>query len=398
MWFHWTAAALLACVAIAWLSIFVELAIGMRSVPNLDQVEPLACGNAADCPRVSILFSARDEATKLPAALASFLAVDYPNLEVVAVNDRSADGTRAILDAAAAKDARLKVVHIDELPAGWLGKSHGLQTAFEHSTGEWLVFTDADVKFSKDLLRRVVALASAQQLDHVPLLGFSEMSTFGEKILMSFFGVGFSLGTKPWRKNKPGSRFYVGVGAFQMVRRSAYIAMGEHKRLKMEVVDDIKLGKLMQNAGFRSQAATCGKRVSVYWHHGVAATIRGTEKNFFATCRYNLALAILQLLALFVAIEFPWIALLVVARSWPHDSLRLAALACGAVAIAIPVAMQAAVALSFEISPLYALTSPIGGLLIAWMMIRSTYVTLKNGGVTWRDTFYPLDELKRGSV
>ena len=394
MWLHWTLTALVVLIAIVWVFTFIEMAIGMRSLPNLDNIAPLG---GPDFPRVSILFSARDEAAKLPAALTSFLAVDYPDFEVVAVNDRSSDNTRALLDAAAAKDARLRVVHITDLPAGWLGKTHGLQTAFENATGEWLVFTDADVKFTPDVIRRVVALAVAQKLDHVPLLGFSEMSTVGEKVLMSFFGLSFTLGTKPWKKGKPGSRFYFGVGAFQMVRRSAYVAVGEHKRLRMEVVDDVKVGKLMQNAGFASRPALCGKRVSVYWHQGVAATIRGTEKNFFATCQYKLGAAAAQVSALLLAIELPWIALLV-AYGWPHDKLRTATLLSAAIAIAIPMAIQAAVAVSFELSPLYALTSPVGALLVAWMIIRSTYITLKNGGVTWRDTFYPLDELKRGSV
>jgi glycosyltransferase involved in cell wall biosynthesis len=395
MWWHWLVTAMLGGVALAWVATIVDMAIGMLSVPDLANIEPLA---GADLPRVSIVFSARDEAEKLPAALASFLAVDYPNLEVVAVNDRSEDATRGILDAAAARDSRLTVVHIKDLPAGWLGKTHGLQTAFERSTGEWIIFTDADVKFAPDLLRRVLALALRGRIDHLPLLGFSEVRSIGEKILMTFFGMSFAMGTKPWRAGKPGSRFYFGVGAFQMVRRSAYVAMGEHKRLAMEVVDDVKLGKLMQNAGFCSRPAMCGKSVSVYWHSGVAATIRGTEKNFFATCEYSLARAVGSVVGLFVGIEFPWIALVMIGYGWPHGWLRVAAIAFAAVAIAIPLLMQIAVAVSFEISPLYALTQPLGGILVGWMILRSTYVTLKNGGVSWRGTFYPLEELRRGMV
>lgn len=392
MWWHWAVTAMLGCVALGWIGTLIELAIGINSVPHLEDIEPLA---GADCPRVSILFAARDEAEKLGPALASFLSVDYPNFEVIAVNDRSEDATQQILEAAAAKDPRVKLVRITELPQGWLGKTNGLQTAFEHSSGEWIVFTDADVKFSRDVLRRVVALATMQQIDHLPLLGFSEMTSFGEKILMSFFGMSFAIGTKPWRKSKPGSRFYVGVGAFQMVRRSAYVAMGEHKGLAMEVVDDIKLGKLMQNAGFRSRPAFCGRMVSVYWHQGVAATIRGTEKNFFATCQYSLPVAAANLVSLLLGVQLPWIAVLLALR-WDHDFTRTLTLALAAISILIPVLMESAVAISFEISPLYALTAPIGGLLVGWMLIRSTYVTLKNGGITWRGTFYPLDALKRG--
>jgi hypothetical protein len=392
MWWQWAITALAGCAALGWIATFVEAAVGVPSMPNLADVEPLAGTN---CPRVSILFAARDEAEKLPAALATLLALDYPNFEVIAVNDRSEDATKQILEAAAAKDPRLKVVHITELPPGWLGKTHGLKTAFEHSNGDWIVFTDADVKFSRDLLRRAVALAVSEKIDHLPLLAFSETTTFGERILMSFFAMGFAVGTKPWRKSKPGSHFYTGVGAFQMVRRSAYVAMGEHKRLAMEVVDDIKLGKVMQDAGFRSQAAFCGKTVSVYWHHGVAAIVRGTEKNFFASAQYNLAVAAMQLLSLLAGIELPWFAS-IFALTWEHGPARSVTLALASIAIAIPVLMETAVAVAFEISPLYALTQPIGGLLLGWMLMRSTYMTLKNDGITWRGTFYPLDELRRG--
>jgi cellulose synthase/poly-beta-1,6-N-acetylglucosamine synthase-like glycosyltransferase len=394
MWWQWAITALAGCAALGWIAVFTEAAVGLPSMPNLAEVEPLA---GANCPRVSILFAARDEAEKLPAALATLLALDYPNYEVIAVNDRSDDTTQQILETAAAGDPRLKAVHVTELPSGWLGKTHGLQTAFEHSDGEWIVFTDADVKFSRDLLRRAVALTTAQQIDHLPLLAFSETTTLGERILMSFFAMGFAVGTKPWRKGKPGSRFYVGVGAFQMVRRSAYIAMGEHKKLAMEVVDDIKLGKVMQDAGFRSQAAFCGKMVSVYWHRGVAATIRGTEKNFFAGAQYSVAVAVAQVASLLAGIELPWLAL-IFALSWNHGLARTLALAFAAIAIALPVLMESAVAVAFEISLLYALTQPIGALLLGWMLIRSTYVTLKHGGITWRGTFYPLEDLRRGMV
>lgn len=383
---HWVVTGTLGLVAGAWILQALEVAWGLRGMPELKDVTPLA---DAESPRVSILFAGRDEAEKIGAAVESFLSVDYPNHEVVAVNDRSDDATQEILERVAARDARLKVIHVTELPSGWLGKTHGLQKAFEASTGEWLAFTDADVKFGPDLLRRAVALAIRDRIDHLPLFGYAETFTFGERVLMTFFGLSFALGTKPWKKGKPGSRFYVGVGAFQMVRRSAYIAMGEHKRLAMEVVDDIKLGKAMQNAGFRSQAAIADRRVSVHWHKGVRATIRGTTKNFFATSQYSLATVTAQVIAVLLGCVIPWVAILFV-----HGWARIFA----AVAVGIALAMQVGVTMEFEVSPLYALTMPAGALLLCWMLVRSTFVTLRDGGINWRGTFYRLSDLKKGLV
>ena len=169
---HWLALVLTFTAALFWVLNAIDVALGARKIPALRDIAPL---DDADCPPVSILFAARDEEEKLPGALATFLALDYPRYEVIAADDRSEDRTSEILRAAAEKDARLKYVRIDSLPAGWLGKPHALQQAFELCKGEWIVFTDADVHFSPDLLRRSVALAKREGWDHLTLLGGVEM-------------------------------------------------------------------------------------------------------------------------------------------------------------------------------------------------------------------------------
>src|SRR5262249_51176913 len=178
---------------------------------------------------------------------------------------------------------RLRAIHVRELPADWLGKPHGLQKAYEASSGEWLVFTDADVHFAPDLLRRAIALAEARKLDHLTLFGDVEMNGFWDRALLTFFALGFSVASNASAVSNPKSKAYVGVGAFQLLRRTAYEASGTHARLAMEVVDDMKLGKIVKQAGFRSGAALAQSFVSVRWHSGLGNIIRGVTKNFFAT-------------------------------------------------------------------------------------------------------------------
>jgi len=183
---HWFWTGLLGFIAFAWLLAAIDLARGALVIPALNKVLVRPAGSGHDGgserpPRVSILFSALDEADKLPAALATFLAQDYPDFEVIAVDDRSEDATGSILDAAARENPRLKVVHVASLPAGWLGKPHGLQQAFEHSSGDWLVFTDADVRFEPDVLRKTIALAEEKHWDHLTLLCHAEMFTPAKK-------------------------------------------------------------------------------------------------------------------------------------------------------------------------------------------------------------------------
>ncbi|MGH9713163.1 MAG: glycosyltransferase [Candidatus Acidiferrales bacterium] len=384
MHFFWLGLVFLA--ALFWILNTIDFALGIPRLKILSTVTPLG---DAECPSVSVIFAARDEAEKLPGALEKLLALDYPRYEVVAVNDRSEDGTQEILENAARSDPRLKVVHLSSLPAGWLGKPHALQQAYEHASGDWIVFTDADVHFSPDLLRRTVALAQAERWDHMTLLGRVEMHGLGERIALTFVAMAFLMGMRPWWVSNPRSPFYAGIGAFQMIRRSAYEAIGGHRRLAMEVVDDMKLGKLAKVGGFRSGVANSGDLISVRWHAGVGNIVRGTTKNFFAAGGFRLWIACLQVTGLLWMFVLPLVALRL---------LHGAGFVLAAIAVGLTVLTEAGVALEFGLSPLYALTFPIGALIFAWMIARSTIVTLWSGGITWRGTFYPLKELKRGVV
>lgn len=384
MHIFWTA--LFGLIALLWALQCIEIARGIRLLPHLKDV---AAADGPNLPKISILVAARDEARKLPEALASFLTLDYPNYEVVAVNDRSTDGTRKILDSAAREHTNLKVVHVESLPEGWLGKPHALQQAYEHSAGEWLVFTDADVYFAPDVLRRAIAVTLTNGWDHLTLLGRAEMFRFFEKITMTFFGFGFVIGTKPWQAHNPKSRGYLGVGAFQMVRRSSYEAMGTHRKLRMEVIDDMKLGKLIKEAGFSSGAARAGESVSVHWHNGVRNIVRGTTKNFFATSGFSVPRTLFRIFGLLLMCVFP-----VCAVAFMHGL----ALAFDIIAVALPVIAHGEAAREFGESRLWGLSLPIGALIFVWMLGRSMVVTLRQGGIEWRGTFYPLKDLKSGIV
>jgi glycosyltransferase involved in cell wall biosynthesis len=383
---HFFGIALFGVVAFFWLTYGLRVAYGAIRLPWVKDFPPAP---DAECPRISILFAARDEEEKLPAALATLMEIVYPELEIVAVDDRSQDATGRILDEFAATHPRLRVAHVERLPEGWLGKTHALQKAYEASLGEWLLFTDADVRFKPDVVRRVVSLVKAHNLDHLSLLGDVEMVGVWEKVLITFFGLGFHLAADPSRVSNQRSSRYVGVGAFQLLRRSAYEASGTHRRLAMEVVDDMKLGKILKQAGFRSGCAVAQDLVTVRWHAGVGNLVRGVTKNFFAGAGYDLRLVTVQLAALLVMDILPFVGVV-----FGHGWIR----AFSAIAVLIAVSFHVGVAWVMRVSPLYALTHPLGAALFFYMLLRSTVVTLRQGGIVWRETFYPLEELKRGVV
>lgn len=359
---------------------------GMARIPVLTQVTPF---DGPKFPRVSILFAARDEAAKLPEALASLLTLDYPNYEMIAVDDRSEDATLDILNNFAQRDTRLRVVHIAELPQGWLGKPHALEMAYRESAGEWLVFTDADVQFAPDLLRRALALIQQERSDHLTLLAGLDLRGFWEPTAVGYLGVCFALGVRPWQVSNPKSKVYMGVGAFQMIRRSTYEAIGTHRRLAMEVLDDMKLGKLVKQNGFRSGVAPSENFLRIRWQEGIGNVIKGMTKNMFAGFDFNIAKTLLGVTGIFVISVLPILGII-----FARGPAQIAA----GVAAAVAMVFEAQLMTQAKASRWFGVTHALGAMIVCYIILRSMVVTLGRGGVVWRGTFYALEELKRGLV
>jgi glycosyltransferase involved in cell wall biosynthesis len=373
-------------IAFFWLFHGLQSAVGLFRLPWLKNFPPLV---ATESPSVSLVFAARDEQQKLPRALETLAKIDYPNLEIIAVDDRSRDATGPILDDFARGHDRLQVVHVTELPPGWLGKPHALQKAYEASKGDWLLFTDADVRFAPDALSRAMTLVRDQKLDHLTLFGDVDMVGFWETVLVTFFGLAMHIAGDSHRVSNPNSRAYLGIGAFQLVRRSAYEACGTHRRLAMEVVDDMKLGKILKLGGYRSCVGVAAEYVAVRWQAGVGNLIRGVTKNFFAALGYSVPFVTAATCGMFLTNVAPFLGII-----FGHGWVRFLA----AISVAIALSFHAVVDLGAKVSPFYALTHPVGAVIFCWMLLRSTIVTLWRGGVEWRGTFYKLEDLRKGVV
>lgn len=339
-------------------------------------------------PKLTIIVPALNEEHTIEPAMRSLLAMDYPDYEVIAVDDRSTDRTGEILDLLAKEDGRLKVLHIKELPHGWLGKNHALHAGSLQASGDWILFTDADVHFAPDALRRALRYALANNLDH--LVAFPEMDTrdFWERLYVSYFGSMFTIWSRPWAASNPRSKAYIGVGAFNLVRTGLYRSFGGHSVLPMDVADDVKLGKMMKRNGGRQECITAEGLIKVRWVEGLRGAILGGEKNMYAGIDYKPLLAIRTALALFAGVIWPPIGLFV----GPLPSRLLCA---GAL-----LGMMACVRASgfLRLNALYGLAYPLGAALFLYAMLRSMVLAHRRGGIIWRGTLYPLQKLRRGIV
>ena len=387
IYFHWILGSIL---AVAWFSRIVDAAFGMSKVadishPQWDRRPP---GN----PRVSIIVPARNEHEDVEAALLRLLAVDYENYEIIAVNDRSTDSTGVIMDRVAASPAahgRLKVIHVTELPQGWLGKTHAMWCAAEQATGNWLLFTDADVMFKPDALRRALAYAEAEPADHVVLFPRMVMKRPGERMMIAFFQTLFVFGHRPWKVSDPKASDHIGVGAFNLVRRSVYEEVGTYQRLRLEILDDMKLGKVIKQAGFAQRNVFGDDLISIHWAKGAGGVVRNLTKNFFAVLSFQVLRSVLSCIALAVLNFGPFLGTALV-HGWARAPYSLALLSMFLIYLGM--------SWRSSIPPYYFVLHPISTALFSYTVLLSMFLTLKQGGVVWRGTFYALEELKDGLV
>ena len=336
-------------------------------------------------PRLSVIIAARNEAETIENALKSVLAQNYPNLEIILVNDRSNDGTDKILQKLAEKDPRVLIHHVEELPLGWLGKVNAMQQGFGRSTGVWLLFTDADVHFQEESLERIIDVAERSSVDYLCVVPEIQARQSLLKALYTVSLSGFFLATRIWEVKDQNS--FVGVGACGLVRRSLLSQNPGLPWLKMEVVDDLALAQLAWQAGGKLDVYWGRECLGVEWYPSIGELIRGLEKNLFAGAQYQYWRALLGIIGiLFVAIA-PWLSIF--SGNW---LLTLAAVGAFSGYWLAWITGDKAQGVGW----LERLISPSLLLVIAWALARSTFMTWRQGGVKWRETFYSIAALRRG--
>jgi glycosyltransferase involved in cell wall biosynthesis len=364
-----------------WLTMALLQLRVVRSVPS---IQGLRAPPPRKWPRLSLIMPARDEEHTLEPALRSKLGNTYPELELVLVDDRSTDATGAVADAFARTEPRLQVVHVEHLPEGWLGKVHAMQRGLERASGEWLLFSDADVHLAPGTLERVIAHAEHEGLDHVCVLPSITGSGFVLQATISSFLRLICVGARLWAVPDPRSSAAVGIGAFNLVRRSALERTPGLEWLKMEIGDDIALGVMLKTSGARQAVLNGRSEVSLEFYPSLRALMRSLEKNG-ASVPFPLLLASNLV---FVVLECGLLAGLLSG----HPPLVLLGAGAWALASAVTVGFCQWLGLSRGSALL-----PFFGILpLTWAMSRSGVLALVRGGVLWRGTFYPTSLVRAG--
>jgi glycosyltransferase involved in cell wall biosynthesis len=396
-------------IAVAWLQRAISLLVHLPGIPDVRD----ALYDKQTAGSLTVIVPARDEAMHIEATLRSLLAQDLENLQIIAVDDRSTDDTGAIMERLAAESCadgdtlrvaramhgsvqqfdcpKLKVIHITELPVGWVGKPHAMAMAAAQAETDWLLFTDADVVFAPEVLRRAVVCAEKTKSGHLVVAPTMQQRRWDEGIVLAFFQAASLWSARPWKiPDARAKRDSIGVGAFNMVRREAYEAVGGFTALRMEVLEDVYLGIRLKRAGYTQRMVFGPGMVRVHWASGVNGLLRVMTKNMFALFRFRPGLLLLGCAAMFVGFVLPfgWIFM---------DGMRAGGALCyaGWITFLAIVLIYRAYGRISGFSAWYVVLFPVGALLMIVALLRSMVMTWRQGGVLWRGTLYTLEELRR---
>lgn len=374
---------LAASVAFIVLLSVIDLGRGFRSMVKLSDIARVADGGRM----VSVVVPACNEAANIEPAIRTLLQQDYPCLEIIAVDDRSVDDTGRILEELRRQHPEmLRVVHVEKLPTGWMGKNHALQTGAGLARGEYLLFTDADIHMEKSTISRAVGYLRREQLDHISLIFRNVSPGFLLNSLILDAGIGLLQCFRPWRARSGSSRYYMGVGAFNLVRRSVYEQVGGFAAIKMHPVDDIMLGKIIKRAGYCQECLLGQDLVSVSWYGSLGEMIDGLLKNVLAVVHYRFYLVPGLLAVLFLGYILPLWGLVVFTG--------MARLLFG-LALLLRMAVAYAGTRVLGISPWCAVGTLISPYLLSYIYVKATWRNARDNGITWRGTHYSLAELRR---
>jgi Glycosyl transferase family 2 len=375
-------------IAIAWLWKAITATIGLTRIPNL--LDSRYDATPPNTPSVTVIVPARNEAADIVACLTSLLQQDYANLQIIAVNDRSTDQTGVIIDTLATQHpGKLLALHVTDLPPGWLGKTHAMALAARHAIAvqdpAYLLFTDADVLFRPDAIRRSLVQAIATRADHFVTIPTPLIKSSGEAMLLGFLQVMGLWTARLWRVQDPKAlRDAVGIGAFNLLCTPAYLQIGGYDQLRMQIIEDVTLARRIKAAGLRQRVAFAPSMINLHWAAGAFGVINVMTKNLFAVFAFRPILLLATCAALTLLWLTPLAALALPATRLPAI-LTLASIAVLYIAIGRFSRTPTWTALAFPLA--------VGGFI--YSLLRSMVITLHQGGVIWRGTFYSLAELRK---
>lgn len=373
-------------IALSWLVVLIITLRGLARRRSLLPATNLRL-TASDAPLVSILVPARNEEHRVLAdCIRSILAQDYGRFEVIAVDDRSTDETGAILKSLAKSDERLHVIEGEELPRGWLGKPYAMQQALARARGEWILATDADMIFEPSALRTALEHVVEAKGDALTLIPRFEAGSFWERVMIPTWMWVFLMFLVFYRVDDAKTDRAAAIGGFFLVRRTVFDRLGGYETLKDEVMEDVRLAEMIKWSGASLLIHHAPALIRTRMYTTFSEMWECSCKNWFSGMNFSLPFALSTVASMYLgAVAPPLIALvLAIALAMGARADLWLWFIPAALTWLLQVLVMARLSRRSEVSPLYALTAPLGVAVLYAMLFDSTMRITTGRGVTWK--------------
>ena len=382
-------AAIMAGIFGVWVYFLAYMTKSFRQSPRLESLDR----TSIRCfPQVSVILPARNEGRYIARCLDSLLAQDYPNFEIIAVNDSSTDRTGEIMKAYAAKDSRILHIDASPKPEGWTGKNWACYQGYLHTRGELLMFTDADSKHLPSAMSLAVGYIVSQNLDALTAVPRLICNDFWTKMTLPVLATFLHTRFSPIRVNDPNTKTGYFFGSFFLITRSTYETVGTHEGVREELVEDGALGGKVKASKFRMKMVRGESQIDAVWARDLPTLWQGLRRFMIPVYYQDKAGAYMMVMAVFFILFAPFVSLPYLLVAGFAESISfpiLLGMQMSAIAlIMITIAVQCRLAI-FE-NPLYAFAAPLSGGLISFSFISAIVDANKKGAVSWRDRKYTI--------
>lgn len=354
---------------------------------------------ARELPFVSILVPARNEEGKIGRCLESLLKQDYPNFEIVVIDDRSTDRTGDIIQSFANRDSRIKFVKGKDAPDGWIGKCNALAHAVGYASGDWYVFTDADTCHRPNSIKDAITYAVTDKADLVSFVPLQELGSFWERLIMPVLLSSFLLGDPFHTVNDPDAERAYAYGQYIICRRSSYLALGGHQSVRDEIVEDHAIARVFKEKGYRISVADGKTLYSVRMYTDLETMWLGWTKNLYSLIDSRVIHLVLILLLLNFTALAPFVETLIVGSMW----LDAGAMTPQLQSLTIIVALQMVVLMAWfrrtsdhhaGINWMHFLLVPFGSIGVSVLYLHAAYLVLSGTQVNWKGRRYTVNTSK----
>ena len=349
-------------------------------------------------PLVSVLVPARNEETKIGRCIESLLNQDYPNFELIVIDDRSTDSTGDIIAAFAAKDKRIKFVQGKDAPTGWIGKCNALAHAVGYASGDWYVFTDADTFHHPNSIRDGVSHAINNKNDILSFVPVQELGSFWEKFIMPVLLSTFILGDPFHTVNDQDAERAYAYGQYIICRRSSYLAVGGHQSVRDEIVEDHAIARVFKEKGYNVGVADGKTLYRVRMYTDLESLWQGWTKNLYSLIDSRVGNLLLLLAMMNAVVVFPFFELAWVLSEWAQGEVSGGLIRISALSLVQYVVLFLWFRANKEhhagVNWTHFFLTPFGAIGVTVLYLHAAYLVLFGEQVNWKGRRYVVNTRK----